>query len=210
MWKIIDLTGKKFNRLTAVRLSHRDNSGRAWWIFRCECGKEKAILGANASGGYIKSCGCLRHEVCKSRVGVHRMSRSKIYAVWHSMKNRCLNSKDRYFQIYGGRGIKVCEEWLLFETFAEWASTHGYKDGLTLDRVDNNGEYKPDNCRWATWVEQANNKSNNVILTYEGETMTLKRWAERYDVNYYNLKYRLRAGWSARDALFGKIKKGAT
>ena len=118
------------------------------------------------------------------------------------MRERCYNKKHKSYENYGGRGIKVCDEWLeSFVNFFEWAMQNGYQDNLTIDRIDNNGNYEPSNCRWVTYSEQANNKRNNRCYTYNGMTLTLKQWSERYHINYSALRDRLNRNIPFQDAL---------
>lgn len=155
--KPIDITGMKYERLTALYpLDGRKVVSKAW-VCLCDCGNFTVVNGLDlrrkvGTSGKTYSCGCL----FKERTGAtHRMSETPVYAVWLSMKGRCLRKTDKYWKHYGGRGIKVCKRWMKFENFYK---DMGEPNGLTLDRINNNGDYKPSNCRWATWKVQANNK----------------------------------------------------
>ena len=126
----------------------------------------------------------------------------RIYRIWSGMKQRCYNQKSPEYKWYGGKGIAVCDEWLHdFKAFYNWAITNGYADDLTIDRKDNSKGYSPDNCRWATNKEQHNNQSNNVKITYNNKTQTLKQWSEELNVNYSTLRMRIERGWSIERAL---------
>jgi hypothetical protein len=129
------------------------------------------------------------------------MATSRLYHTWNGIRNRCNNSTACEFEKYGGRGIKICEEWHTFEPFMEWALSHGYQDDLTIDRIDNNGDYSPDNCRWITFKEQQRNKSNNINLTYNGETHILMEWSEKTGIKYPTLQGRYKRGWSTEKIL---------
>ena len=132
----------------------------------------------------------------------HGQSYSRIYNTYHSMKQRCYNSKNKNYYNYGGRGIKICEEWLNdFQAFYDWSMSHGYSDDLTIDRKDNDGDYCPENCRWSTHKQQSNNVRTNHLITYKGETLTLKQWSEVLNINYNTLSRRINGmQWSVERA----------
>ena len=157
-WKVRNnLEGLKFGKLTVIGFSNTNKHGQAMWKCRCECGNETIVKGSHLTTGHTISCG--KHaKHCK-----HGMTKKRPYRIWQDMKSRCENPKVACFKHYGGRGITVCEEWRnSFEAFYEWATSHGYSDELTLDRIDVNGNYCPDNCRWATWHEQRINQRKAV------------------------------------------------
>lgn len=159
MSKINDLTGKKFGRLKVVRYYGSNKNGRALWLCQCECGNTKVIVGNSLINKATISCGCYNKEHSKNIHTKHNMSYSKIYKVWNGMKTRCYNKNFLYYCNYGGRGIKICDEWKNdFSKFYEWAINNGYKEGLTIDRINNDGNYEPNNCRWVTRAEQNRNK----------------------------------------------------
>ena len=148
MPKLNDLTGQRFGRLTVLERTELK------WLCKCDCGNKKIVAGGHLVSGDTKSCGCLRIK--------HGMRNTRLYSIWHGMKERCYNTKHKFYKHYGGRGIKVCEEWKNdFQTFADWALSHGYADNLTIDRIDVNGNYEPSNCQWATNAEQQRNKRNS-------------------------------------------------
>lgn len=129
---------------------------------------------------------------------------SRLYSIWRAMKTRCYNPNSKAYPRYGGRGITVCDEWLdSFEAFRDWALANGYRDDLTIDRVDSNGPYAPENCRWATYKEQANNTRRNRIITVNGERLTIAAASEKFNLNPFLLYDRIsRLGWSAERAIF--------
>ena len=158
--KAIDLTGKRFGRLTVIERASIDSSKEVCWLCRCDCGNiTKPIRGNDLKRGKVISCGCYRKQLISERQTIHGLENTRIYNIWNNMKYRCYNSKSNNYKHYGGRGITVCEEWKnSVQAFYEWAMSHGYSDELTLDRIDVNGNYEPSNCHWATVSEQNKNR----------------------------------------------------
>jgi len=209
---MIDITGQKFNRLTAIEPCYC-KKGKGWyWKFKCDCGNEKVMFLSAVKNGYSKSCGCLTREVASVRGKSntkHGLSKHPLYKKWRGIKQRCfLKSRDGY-ENYGGRGITMCDEWLGkngFYNFYNWAIQNGYKKGLTIDRIDVNGNYEPTNCRWVTMKTQGNNRRNNKLIEYKGTTHTIAEWADIIGVNRSNIHNRLHNGWTIEEAL--TIPKG--
>ena len=201
----LNLVGKRFGRLVVLRFSGINKNGNSTWVCRCDCGTEKVVSGAHLQSGASTSCGCIRRE----QLQTHGGSKTRLYGIWNAMKARCYNPHNNRYAIYGGRGITICDEWRDdFEAFSQWAYTHGYRDDLTIDRIDNDQGYFPENCQWSTAKTQANNKSNNNVLTYMGETHTVAEWAEKYGLDYHTLLNRLRTSkWSYHDALTTPVKE---
>lgn len=130
----------------------------------------------------------------------------RVYLIWHDMKRRCYQPQNKRYARYGGRGIRVCDEWLNnFQAFFDWSMANGYSPELSIDRIEKDGNYEPSNCRWATIIEQANNRSNNHFITYNGETKTMKEWSDTVGISYYALRQRLNRGWDIEKALFTPI-----
>jgi len=199
-----DLTGMTFGRLTVIRRA--ENKGRyTAWLCQCSCGKQKIIIGRSLITGLTKSCGCLSHEV-KLTVGKniikHGFSNTKLYKVWLSMIYRCCKDSFKGYSNYGGRGIKVCNEWLNdYLAFREWALKNGYKEGLTIERKDNEGNYEPLNCKWITRKEQQLNKRTTHNITINGVTKPMVLWSELCGFKPYTIYERLKHGWSGEDLL---------
>ncbi len=219
MSKLIDLTGKRFGRLFVIARNGTAQSGHALWICKCECGNTRVISSNQLISG-TQSCGCLQREkaaeFAKNRTNIVQQPKRdigkgcrRLHQAYKDMNNRCYNPNNKNYKSYGKRGITVCDEWKKdFYTFRDWAISHGYADDLTLDRKDVNGNYEPSNCRWTTVKEQNNNRRNNRIVTYNGETMTLHELSERYtNVPYRTLWARLNAGWSLADAVEQPIRR---
>lgn len=202
--KPLNLIGQKFGRLTVISKSSEKTSNKIKWCCLCDCGNTVVVTGQDLKSGNTKSCGCLRKEVTSKRAKKHGMKRTKLYYVWTSMKNRCTNPKVYAYSRYGGRGIRVCDEWQTFPPFLDWAMKSGYKEGLSLDRIDNDGDYKPSNCRWATKEEQSENTSQNVFLTYNGETHTIAQWCKIVGSYEARLSWRYKQGWPVEEILFGR------
>lgn len=175
-------------------------------LCECECGIRKSIRVDHLKSGRSQSCGCLcRERNSKVHLRHGRAGIAPEYKSWSHIKGRCLNSKDRAFDRYGGRGITVCDHWMDFAAFFEdMGSRPG--PGYSIDRIDNNGNYEPGNCRWATAKEQARNKRNNRVLTFNGTAMALSAWAETNGIPYATLQMRLRAGWSIEKTLCNPVR----
>lgn len=189
--------------------SYREPSGhlRHVWLCECECGVKRNVKGASLLSGRSLSCGCILREKNVSRMSTHGMYGTRIYKIWEGMKSRCDNPNNSRYKNYGGRGITYCKEWEDFCNFEEWALSNGYEDNLTLDRIDVNGNYEPDNCRWITNKEQQNNKRDNIYIPYKGVTKTLAEWSEITGKSYACLTYRYKAGWSAERIIETPIDK---
>lgn len=207
-----DLTGRKFGRWTVLGEGTHKYSGKhriLYWKCKCECGTFKEIHGGSLVLRRSESCGCLLKEKLKNGLNsTHGMSKTRIYATWGRIIYRCYNKKTSDWYLYGGRGIKVCDRWRYsFENFFEdMGST--YKEGLTIDRKDNDGNYEPENCRWATQKQQQRNKRNSHNITFNGKTQCIAAWAEELGIKVSTLGMRItKYGWSVEESLSG-TKKG--
>lgn len=170
MGKFEDLSGKKFGRLTAIEICGRDKYGKILYKCRCDCGNEFITLGRHLKNGHSKSCGCWNRDknIEHSKYDGLAQEEPRLYNIWKGMNGRCKNPNNESFQDYGKRGITICEEWEKkpkgFFSFVSWAKSHGYKDNLSIDRINNNEGYSPDNCRWADWNTQANNRRKPAMI----------------------------------------------
>lgn len=200
MGKFIDITGQKFGRLTVIGRAEKRHS-RIYWACRCECGNTKEFLAFNVRSGHVKSCGCLHREAVTTHGNAPRKNHSPEYRVWAGMITRTTNANP-FLHGYGnymGRGIAVCERWLVFENFLE---DMGRRPGphFSIDRIDNDGNYCPENCRWATKKEQSRNTRANKMVTYNGETKCLAEWVDRVGIPRQTIRTRLRLGWTVEKA----------
>lgn len=183
----LKLEGEVFGRLTVL---HRTKSkyGKAHWICLCECGEiSNPVSSGSLRGGHTRSCGCLQREHAVRHgesKATHGESHTRLHRIWSSMKQRCTYEKADFYKNYGGRGIKVCFEWETdYIAFRDWSLKNGYRDDLSIDRIDNDGDYEPSNCKWSTPQEQSNNKRDNVNINYKGITRTAAQWARELELD---------------------------
>lgn len=193
-----NLQGKKFGYLTAIEFSHKDQNRKTYWKCLCDCGNQKTARSDSLKSGNDRSCGCLKKEQDKinlTKNHSHKKSGTRIYETWQGMKGRCYNSREACYERYGGRGVKVCDEWReSFESFYRWAVNNGYSDGLTIDRIDNAGIYSPENCTFSDARKQARNRRSNVRVNIRGKEMILIEVAENYGINYGCISARYHRG----------------
>lgn len=207
MSKCVDLIGRRFGRLIVVeRLPNKVKGKSAWsmWRCKCDCGNHTDVLGTSLKNQKTRSCGCLHNESCSAngkKNRTHGLKSTRLYGIWHGMRLRCYTTTNKDYERYGGRGIKVCDEWQSFEPFYQWAMANGYQDALTLDRIDNDGDYCPENCRWATQKEQQNNRRSNRLITHNGETHTIAEWNRIKGFGKWVIGNRLRDGWDIGSAV---------
>lgn len=181
---IEDSVGKSFGRLTILKSTTKGNC-----LCRCVCGNEKEILFYRIKIGVSKSCGCLRKEVTSRRSKKHGGSGTKLHGVWFGIKTRCYNKNSEGYKFYGLKGVGVCNEWKDdFSKFRDWALENGYREGLTIDRINPNKNYEPENCRWITNQEQAANKRDSLFVNYKGETLCLTDMCKKHGLNHVNVR----------------------
>jgi hypothetical protein len=198
MGAALDLSGRVFYRLTVLKKKkHRDPTGLIYWLCRCACGQEVVVKGSILSRGRVRSCGCLQKEAAQRTAKhgiVHGMTGTTTYQTWRSMLKRCELPSVPSYGNYGARGITVCERWKTFVNFL--ADMGESPKGMTIDRKENNGNYEPHNCRWATDEQQANNRRTNIYVTHNGITKSVAQWAKLTGINRQTLYWRVRQKWS--------------
>lgn len=204
----LDLVGQKFGKLTVIEYAgiKKDNSGHtfSWFKCQCDCGNTCEKKGTILHSDKVNSCGCLYKELAKKKPNYHGKKNLKLYQVWCSFRRRCNSPTDAAYKNYGGRGIGYAPEWDDYLTFEKWALANGYQQdvGLTLERIDVNKGYTPENCCWDTRKRQSNNKRNNLYFTIDGKTHTLAEWCDIYNVPYGRVDVRVqKLGWDIVKAL---------
>ena len=212
MGRLENLSGQKFKRLVVIKQVEDYVSPKghhAWqWLCECDCGNKVIVNTHRLKAGLTSSCGCLQKEILTKRNMKHNESHTRLYKIWVDMRARCYNCNDSEYKNYGGRGISVCDEWKdNYLSFSQWAKESGYNDKLTIDRIDVNGNYCSQNCKWSNSIEQANNKRNSSFITYKEETKTIAEWAKFLNIPYITLYSRLKYyNWPIEKAFTKPIK----
>lgn len=212
MTTVVDLTGKRFGRLTVLSRGGNTKDKRSTWLCLFDCGNCKVVRASNLIAGQTKSCGCLYYESRKnaaqkvkgekSHLYKHGLSKSRINSIYRGIKKRCYNHNEPSYPNYGGRGIRMCDIWENdFMPFYRWSMENGYSDTLSIDRIDVDGDYCPENCRWVDWKTQQNNRRNNKVIEYNGVSHTVAEWADISGVKRKTLYKRLNNGWEFERAI---------
>lgn len=206
----IDIIGNKYGKLTVVKYTGINSRRQALFECKCDCGNICIVAGCSLRIGHTNSCGCMQKKKAQEQMKYinsnglaskgnlkHGDRYTRLYRIWCSMKKRCYYSKYEHYDRYGRRGIRICDEWKNdFLKFKEWALTHGYSENLEIDRINNDGNYEPNNCRWQNRENQVRNRSNTIYLKHNNEEKTLKQWCEIYNINYKLAHTRYKKGWN--------------
>jgi hypothetical protein len=199
-----DLTGKRFGELTVIKYASTDYNHNRKWLCKCDCGNVKTVCGYKLIAGTVKSCGCMM----KKRIPKYTAQDVLMHKIWRGMLYRCENPKCAAYYNYGGRGIKVCDEWHDFTKFENWALNSNYQQGLSLDRINNDGNYESSNCRWATPEIQSNNKRTNVYYDFNGKNLTISQISKITGIAYKDLYFSIkRKGTSLNEAISQAYKR---
>lgn len=205
MRKLNVLAGERYNRLTIIKELEKVENDRRF-LCRCDCGNEHSVSLNSLRMGNVKSCGCYRKEKLSQLYKKH--GKSKLKYIWSTMKGRCLCVTNNRFKYYGKRGITIAEEWLFFDNFQIWALANGYKEGLSIERSDVNGNYEPSNCTWIPKSDQPKNARSNINVTINGETKYIAEWCRIYKINCFTVYNRIKKGnYNAEQALTTPVKK---
>lgn len=205
--------GERFGRLTVICEVEPKKYGKRCrvrqFLCKCDCGNKTIVNMNNLRNGITRSCGCLRKELNKRYIEdcLDKPQQSRLHNIWLAMRNRCNSKKGKDYRNYASKGITVCDEWKDFNTFFKWAINNGYHPSLSIDRIDGNKGYSPDNCRWATTIEQANNIRTNTHLALNGVTHTIPEWSRLLNIDLNVLYYRHYNGWSDEKTLTTPVRK---
>lgn len=202
-----DRTGQRYGRLVIRRFAYTGKRYKTFWVCACDCGNTVVVDYEHLRVGHTQSCGCLQRDRTRETCLIHGLSTNgkgktaRLYDIWQNMWSRCTKPTNIYYKHYGGRGIAVCKEWEDVSVFFAWALANGYASHLTIDRINNDGDYSPTNCRWASPKQQARNMRTNHWITFKGQTKCLSEWADIVKINSSTLHSRLSRGWSPEAAM---------
>ncbi len=209
-----DLSGNRYDMLYVIRRVDNSSDGYVQYLCQCDCGNYKIIKADNLRNGNTHSCGCLKKKMMAEKQFKHGSSggrhgqSTRLYRIWRGMLSRCYTKSATEYDRYGGRGISVCDDWRYdYCSFMDWAMSNGYSDDLTIDRINNDSDYSPDNCRWVPFEKQLLNKSNNRLLSFNGQIKTITEWANEYNIDRRLLGSRIdRYGWPIDKALTTPVR----
>lgn len=202
-----NLIGKRFGKLVVVELDSIKD-GESYWRCECDCGNDVIVSRGHLKSGITKSCGCMHKEVMVKRNTTHGLTNTRLFKIWQGILNRCNNVHSKFYYRYGGRGIKVCDEWKdNFMSFYNWSMENGYKDDLTIDRIEVNGDYEPNNCQWTTRKEQARNTSRNIKILVDGQELTTWEIEKEYNIPMDIVRERYYRGWSGNRIVNTPVRK---
>jgi hypothetical protein len=199
----IDLTNKRFGRLIAKRNVGKSKWGSLLWLCKCDCGKDHTVASGKLIQGKSRSCGCYANDLHVAQLIQHGITvggKPRTFIIWNGIKSRCLNPKSIGYKSYGGRGITICDQWLSFEAFHNWAINNGYQDGLTIDRIDNNKGYSPDNCKWTTARDNKVRQRKSIMIEASGIENSLSGWSKELLLSRYLLTQYYRRNGKERTA----------
>lgn len=192
MSKMVDLAGERFGSLVAIKTAGSSKGRKKLWLCKCDCGNETIISGDCLRRGGALSCGCKKGELISKAKTKHGLVKTRLYRIWSDIKSRCYNRNEVAYKWYGARGISMCNEWLNdVAAFYTWAVKNGYHEGLTIDRIDNDGDYSPQNCRWVDMLTQCQNRRNNCYYTYNGNAHTIREWSLITGLSYRTIYTRI-------------------
>lgn len=194
--RVLDLVGKRFGRLVVIKEAENNKFNQRRYLCKCDCGNEVVVIATRLNQNLTRSCGCLSKDTTTERNYTHKGSKERLYMIWCAMKARCYNLNNREYENYGGRGIQVCNEWLDYSKFREFMLLHGYDSNAprgkyTIDRIDNDGDYCPENCRVIPIQQQMYNRTDNHFITFKGKTQTITEWEREYNLTQGSLHRRL-------------------
>lgn len=209
---VSEYLGKRYGRLTTLSET-KNRLNQTAIICVCDCGNEVIVTPSDLRRGHTTSCGCYHKEMMRDRQyrhgdagNHHGDSGTRLYHTWLGMKRRCFNKNDWAYQYYGARGIEVCEEWLNYQVFKEWALSNGYNDELTIERKNNDGNYEPSNCVWIPFEEQGKNRRNRHELTFNGKTLSIREWEKELGYRRGTIRNRINYGWDIEKILTTPVK----
>lgn len=201
------MIGERFDMLLVSEQIENSKDGKRQYLCICDCGKTRIVKGTDLRNGKVHSCGCVHWNKKYKNFSIDTPHGKRLYSIWNDMKRRCEDYRVKSYKRYGGKGIKVCDEWHDFQKFYDWSLDNGYSADLTIDRIDNAGDYSPSNCRWANIYTQSNNRSNNHYIEHNGETHSMAEWSRELKIPYSALRSRLQRGWDEERALTVPVGK---